>query len=97
MVDAVQEVLSRTVDPNTPLEGQEFYELRIDDSGDIFRAGFIVIQKHAEWSEIDQQAMWNDIESERCVTYEHAQERYTARRLALTEKGFIDSDMDPLV
>ena len=94
MMDAVQEVLSRTVDPNAPLKGQEFYEIRIDDSNHILHSAFIVSQKHAAWSEIDQQVMWDDIESERCVTYEHAQERYTARRLALAEKGFIYSDMD---
>ncbi len=90
----MQEVLSRTVDPNAPLKGQEFYEIRIDDSNHILHSAFIVSQKHAAWSEIDQQVMWDDIESERCVTYEHAQERYTARRLALAEKGFIYSDMD---
>jgi len=96
-MDAMQEVLSRTVDPKVPLKGQEFYELRIDDSDDVWRPGFVVSEAHAQWSEIDQQIMWDETESERCPTYENAQERYEARRRALAEKGFIYSDMDPLV
>ena len=97
MMDAVQEVLSKTIDSNAPLKGHEFYELRLDDSNDAWRPGFVVTQAHAEWSEIDRQVMWDDTESERCLTYERAQERYAARRLTLAEKGFIYSDMDPLL
>ena len=93
-MDAMQEVLSRGVHPNAPLDGQEFYELRIDDSNNDRRPGFVVSQAHAQWSEIDQQIMWDETESERCPTYENAQARYEARRRALVEKGFIYSDMD---
>lgn len=96
-MDAMQEVLSKTIDPKAPLEGQEFYELRIDDSDDVWRPGFVVSEAHAQWSEIDQQIVWNETEYERCPTYENAQKRYEARRRALAEKGFIYSDMDPLV
>jgi hypothetical protein len=95
MMDAMQEVLSKTVDPKAPLEGQEFYELRLDDSDDIWRPGFIVSEAHAAWSEIDGQVMWDETETERCLTYEHAKERYAARRRSLAQKGFIYSDMDP--
>ena len=90
----MQEVLSKTIDPKAPLKGQEFYELRIDDSDDVWRPGFVVVQAHAQWSEIDQQIMWDDPESERCFTYAHAEERYETRRRALAEKGSIYSDMD---
>ncbi len=96
-MDAMQEVLSRTVDPKAPLQGQEFYELRIDDSDDVWRPGFVVSEAHAQWSEIDQKIVWDETEHERCSTYAHAKERYAARRQVLAEKGFIYSDMDPLV
>jgi hypothetical protein len=97
MMDGVQEVLSRTVDPKAPLKGQEFYELRLDDSDDIWRPGFIVTQAHAKWSEINQQVIWDETESEQCLTYDHAKQRYEARRLALAQQGFLYSDMDPLL
>jgi len=97
MMDVMQEVLSKTVDPKVPLEGQEFYELRIDDSDDVWRPGFVVVQARAQWSDIDQQIMWDEPEVERCFTYAHAEESYAARRRALAEQGFIYSDMDPLL
>ncbi|MFP5234330.1 MAG: hypothetical protein ACLGSD_00385 [Acidobacteriota bacterium] len=93
----MQEVLSKTVDPKAPLEGQEFYELRIDDSDDIWRPGFIVVEAHAAWSVADKQIVWDESEFERCETYAQAKDRYEARRRALTQKGFIYSDMDPLL
>jgi hypothetical protein len=96
-MDAMQEVLSKTVDPKAPLKGQEFYELRIDDSDDLWRPGSVVSEAHAQWSEIDQQIVWDEAEHERCYTYAHAEKRYAARRQALAEKGFIYSDMDPLL
>lgn len=97
MMDGVQEVLSRTVDPLAPLKGQEFYELRLDDSDNSGRPEFIVSEAYAAWSEIDQQVVWAETESERCLTYEQAKARYDARRFALSQKGFIYSDMDPLL
>lgn len=97
MMDDVQEVLSRTIDPQAPLKGQEFYELRLDDADLTGRPGFVVSEAKAAWSEIDQQIVWAETESERCLTLEHAQERYEARRLALAQKGFVYSDMDPLL
>jgi hypothetical protein len=90
----MQKLLSKTDDPKTPLSEQEFYELRLEDSDDIRRPGFIVKQAHAQWSEIDRNIMWDDFESERLPTLEEAKGRYEARRLALVEKGFIYSDME---
>ena len=66
----MQEVLSKTTDPNLPLQQQEYFELRLDDLGKPFRPQFvdilgavvkhrfIVFQAHAAWSEIDGQIMW---------------------------------------
>lgn len=93
----MQEVLSRTIDPKAPLEGQEFYELRIDDSNDIWRPGFIVVEAHAAWNATDQQIVWDETEYERCATYAEAEARYEARRRTLVGKGFIYSDMDALL
>lgn len=51
-------------------------------------------QWHGQWSEIDQQVMWDNLEVERWSTIENAKERYHARRQALTVLGFVSSDMD---
>lgn len=91
---AMQEILSRTGDAKAPLRDQEFYELRLEDSDDIWRPGFIVKQTRAQWSEIDQQIMWEEPEWERWPTLKKANEKYEARRQALIAKGFIHSNMD---
>jgi hypothetical protein len=91
---AMQELLSIADDSKIPLSEQEFYELRLDDSTDIWRPGFIVEQARAQWNEIERQIMWDEFESERLPTLEEAKKRYEARRLALFQRGFIYSDMD---
>jgi hypothetical protein len=60
----MKEVLSRTNDLKTPLRDQEFYELRLDDSDDIWKPGYFVKQAHAQWSEIDGQIMWDGFDFE---------------------------------
>lgn len=90
----MQEVFSRTDDSGIPLGDQEFYELRLSDSDDIWRPGYIVMQSRATWSELDGQMMRDEIEIERLPTLERAEGRYAARRLVLTERGFGISDMD---
>jgi hypothetical protein len=90
----MQELLSKTDDPQKPLSEREFYQLRLEDSDDIWRPGFIVKQAHAQWSEIDRDILWDDFESERLSTLEEVKGRYEARKLALVEKGFIYSDME---
>jgi hypothetical protein len=93
----MQELFSKIDDPKAPLREQEFYELRLDDSNDIWRPGFIVKQAHAQWSEIDRQIMWDDFQSEQLLTLEEAEERYESRKIALAQKGFVYSDMDPML
>lgn len=90
----MQEVFSRIEQPGVSLHDQEFYELRLYESGDIWRSGHMILQARATWSEVDRQFMWDEIETERVLTLEIARERYSARRLALAEKGFVVSDMD---
>ena len=90
----MREVFSKTNDPKVPLRDQEFYELRLVNSDDIWKPGYFVKQAHAQWSEIDRQIMWDGFDFERCATLEKAKERYAEWRLALTRLGFIYSDMD---
>jgi hypothetical protein len=90
----MREMLSKTDDTNIPLSEQEYYEVRLDDSDDIWQPGFIVKQAHAFWSDIDRAIMWDEFESERFLILELAKKRYGARRRALAEKGFIYPDMD---
>jgi hypothetical protein len=102
----MQEVFSKSTDPNVPLQAQEYYELRLDDLGFPFRPHFIdkvgtiarhrfmVFQTHAAWSEIDRSIIWDDYQHEECATLEEAQRRYERRRAALAGKGFVYSDMD---
>src|ERR1035438_5929417 len=84
----LQEVLSKPGADNAPLAEQEFYELCIEESNDVFRPGFIVKKAHAQWVEIDGQVMWEDPEWERWPTLQKAKERCEEWRKALAAKGF---------
>jgi hypothetical protein len=90
----MQEVLSKTVDPKTPLREQEFFELSLLDKANDLGTRYCVRQAHAEWSEIDGQIMWDQEEVDHFWILSEAEKRYSERRLALAEKGFIYSDMD---
>ena len=102
----MQEVFSKTADPNVSLQQQECFELRLDDFGTPFQPRFIdsmgaivrhpfmVREAHAAWSEIDRNVMWDGFEHEECSTLEKAELRYAIRRDAIVDKGFIYSDMD---
>ena len=89
-----QEMLSRPDSENLPLAQQEFYELCIEDSDDVFRPGFVVKQTRAEWSEIDRQVMWESPEWERWPTLKKAKEKCEERRKVLAARGFTQSDLD---
>lgn len=90
----MQEILSRTDDSRVPLRDQEFYELRLDDLGDLWERRFVVGEAHAQWHEECEQVVWDEAETEILPTLEEAEARYAKRRKALGEKGFIYSDMD---
>ena len=90
----MQEVLSQTVDPKTPLQDMEAYELSLLDEANDLGTQYCVRQAHAEWSEIDGQIMWDQEEVEYFWILDRAKQRYAERRRALAEKGFIYSDMD---
>jgi hypothetical protein len=93
----VQEVLSKTIDPKTPLEEMEYYDLSLLDEPNELGTRHVVKQWHGAWSEIDRQIMWDGEEVEYFWILAHAKERYEERRRALAEKGFIYSDMDAML
>jgi hypothetical protein len=90
----MQEVLSKPGTDTLPLAEQEFYELCIEESDDVFRPGFVVKLTRAQWSEIDGQVMWEEPEWERWPTLKKAKEKCEERRKALAAKGFTQSDLD---
>jgi hypothetical protein len=90
----MHELFSRTDNPNAPIKDQKFYELCLGDSKDIWPPGFIVRQARAQWSTVDGEFIWDEIESEYLPTLEQANERYRERRSVLAGLGFIYSDLD---
>jgi hypothetical protein len=93
----MQEVLSRTVDPAVPLTEQEFYELSLLDETNDLGTQYCVQQAHAEWNEIDGQIMWDQEETNYFWVLSEAKQHYEERRGTLAKKGFIYSDMDPIL
>jgi hypothetical protein len=89
-----QEVLSKPGAESAPLTEQEFYELCIEESDDVFRPGFVVKLTRAQWNEIDQQVMFEEPEWERWPTLKKAKERCEEWRNALAAKGFVHSDIE---
>jgi hypothetical protein len=90
----MQEVLSKTDNPKAPLRDHEFYELRLYDSDSAEEPVYYVREVRARWDDDAGQIVWDQEQVETFVSHQEAKERYAARRLALTEKGFIYSDMD---
>jgi len=88
-----QEVLSKPGAESVPLVEQEFYELCIEESDDVFRPGFIVKQTRAEWSEIDGQVMWEEPKRERWPTLKSAEKVCEKWRKGLAARGFTRSDL----
>jgi hypothetical protein len=93
----MEEILSKNIDPKTPLQELEYYELSLRDEANDLGTRHVVKQWHGAWSEIDRQIMWDGEEVEYFWMLAQARERYAERRLALAEKGFIHSDMGPML
>ncbi len=90
----MQELLSRSSIQNAPLRDQEFFELSLLDEVNQLGTRYCVRQAHAQWSDIDGQIMWDQEEVDHFWIINEAKKRYAERRLALSEKGFIFSDME---
>jgi hypothetical protein len=93
-VPAMEEVLSKSLKSETPLQEQEFVTLSLLDSITEFGTLYSVRQAHGQWSEIDRQVMWDNEETENFWTLMAAQKRYAEWRHILHESGYIYSDMD---
>lgn len=97
----MEELFSKTTAANVLLQGQEFFELGLDDLGTpvlpqfidsvgaIIRHRFLVQEAHAAWSESGRKIMWDGFEHDECSTLEKAEVRYKERRAAIVEKGFV--------
>jgi hypothetical protein len=90
----MQEVFSKTVDPNVPLSEQDFYELCLDDSDNIWRGRHVIRERHAHWDDSLGMVVWCEPMVEYLRTLEDARQRYEIRRTALAAKGYVFSDMD---
>ena len=90
----LQEVLSKPGEETLPLAEQEFYELCIEESDDVFRPGFVVKLTRAQWSDIDGQFVFESPKWERWPTLKKAKETCEEWRKALAAKGFTQSDLD---
>jgi hypothetical protein len=93
----IEEILSQTTDPKTPLEQLEYYDLSLLDEANDFGTRHRIRQAHGAWSEIDGQVMWDEEEVEYFWILADAKKRHEERRRALADKGFIYSTMDPML
>ena len=82
------------MDPNTPLERQEYYILKQTGGKHVRSSAFLFEEFHAKWSEIDRQVMIEGIEARRFHRCPWAKRRYGERREALIKQGFQYSDME---
>lgn len=90
----MQEVLSKTDDPHSPLSGQEFCELRLDDSDNIWMGRHVIREARAHWDSTINQIVWDEPVVEYAANLDLAMKCYEIRRAALVELGFTCSDMD---
>ena len=93
----MQEIFSKTVDPNVPLQGQEFYEMRLFEEDNPLGTRHCVRQTHAQWSDLNQDIVCEGEEVDYFWILDEAEKRYAERRRALFEEGFIYSNMDPIL
>ena len=89
----MQEIFSKTVDPNAPLQGQEFYELRLFEEANPLGTRHGVLQIHAKWSDKRRDVVWVGEEVDYFWILDEAKQRYTERKAALATKGFVYSEM----
>jgi hypothetical protein len=94
---AMEEVLSKSIDPKTPSEQMEFYELSLLDEANELGTRHCIRQAHVAWNEIEGDLMSDQEEVEYFWILAEAKQRYEERRRALADKGFTYSDMDPIL
>jgi hypothetical protein len=72
----IEEILSKTIDPKTPLGELEYYELSLLDEANDLGTRHRIRQAHGAWSKIDGQIMWDQEEVEYFWILAQAKERY---------------------
>lgn len=97
IIFTMEEVLSKTIDPKTPLEEMEFYELSLLDEANELGTRHCIRQAHVAWNESEGDLMSDQEEVEYFWILGEAKQRYEERRRALADKGFPYSDMDPIL
>lgn len=90
----MQEVLSKTCDPDHPLCGQEFYELKMADCDDFGQGRHVLREAHASWDQRTDSLFWDEFQVEFTFTLAQAEKRYAERRAAHVKRGFIYSDIE---
>jgi hypothetical protein len=90
----MKEILSKTIDPDAPLEGQEFYQLRLFEENNQLGNRHGVLQIHAVCKDAFRGPQWESEELDYFWIPDEAKRCYEERRRALAEQGFIYSDMD---
>jgi hypothetical protein len=60
----MQEILPKTVDPNAPLQGQEFYELHLFEEPSQLGTRHCVRQTHAQRSDLNWDVVWEGEEAD---------------------------------
>ena len=90
----MKEILSKTIDPDAPLEGQEFYQLRLFEENNHLGKRHGVLQIHAVCKYAFRGPQWESEELDYFWIPDEAKKRYEERRRTLAEQGFIYSNMN---
>jgi hypothetical protein len=57
----LQEILSKTNDPDAPLQGEEFYDLRLFEERNELGTRHVVLQGHTVWSDRNHDINWESV------------------------------------
>jgi hypothetical protein len=90
----MDELLFRTLDVSVPKEGQEFCELRLFETHNPLGMQHWVGHKYGKWDGKESRVAWDPEVADSFWIFDEAKARYTERRSALAQEGFIYSDMD---
>lgn len=90
----MDELLSKSADPDAPLRDHEYYHLRLREFDGAAGRCYCIIESHTRWDESTGQMVWDNLHSETFSSLERARMRYAERKLSLEQRGFIYSDMD---
>jgi hypothetical protein len=90
----MQEILSRAVKSNAPLDDREFYQLSLYDSDSNGSLVYFVRESHAHY---EGDLGWMGWELKLLMLFEsrqQAKQEFAVRRRILAREGFVQSDTD---